>query len=239
MTNKYDFVRLSNTEPNNLVYNTILQHTPVCRKIGSQKLNYIYFIDDLNLSYSCAADTSARFAVKPSANLELARQLLETKSIYSEANEHFISLNDINFVLSCTYPGLRILNTNFWPSKFRFFLQFIRKNSKFFPFESKANKTLDLYSFESKRKDSCGKRVHVATAALARGIPASFGSVSDRNRTGTCQIAHPSVFVGQGVFAAGACQASLFIQFQGCRTRGPRSSTCGFQIKAYQEIKQK
>ena len=110
MTNKYDFVRMSNTEPNNLVYNTVLQHTPVCRKTGGHKLNYIYFIDDLNLSYSCAAETSARFVVKPSANLELARQLLETKSIYSEANEHFISLNDINFVLSCTYPGWNYLN---------------------------------------------------------------------------------------------------------------------------------
>jgi hypothetical protein len=72
MANKYDFVRLSNTEPNNLVYETLLHHTPLALKNKSdQRRGHIYFIDDLNLTYKCGLSGSR----SESANLELARQV--------------------------------------------------------------------------------------------------------------------------------------------------------------------
>lgn len=104
MTNKYDFVRLSNTEPNNLVYETLLAHTPLCqRKKNGNKRNLIYFIDDLNLTYKCSlSKTKNSRAV--SANLELARQILDTHYMYSPAEENFMSMADVNLILSCAYP---------------------------------------------------------------------------------------------------------------------------------------
>jgi hypothetical protein len=129
-------VRLSNTEPSNLVHDTILKHTPFCRakrinqgaNIGLKSLghssltaatsvpknNFIYFIDDLNLNYSCS---SVRHSMSSSglmtsdnrastANLELSRQILETHSMYSNETDYFVSLSDINFLFSCTYPGI-------------------------------------------------------------------------------------------------------------------------------------
>lgn len=67
---------------------------------------YIYFIDDLNLSFKCnkqLADLEQKQS--PSANLELARQIFETSNIYCKDNQNFMQLTEMNFILTCSYPG--------------------------------------------------------------------------------------------------------------------------------------
>ncbi len=100
---------MSNAEPSNLVHDTMLRHTPFCHKKKSKNeksCNYIYFIDDLNLNYSCSTQNLlfTKTTHKSLPNLELARQLLETHAIYSSETDYFMNLNEINFLFSCTYP---------------------------------------------------------------------------------------------------------------------------------------
>lgn len=100
---------MSNTEPNNFVYETILKHSPLVIKRKNDKRNkskFIYFIDDLNLSFKCNKQLEGLEKNQlPSANMELARQIFETNNIYCKDNQNFMQLTEMNFILTCSYPG--------------------------------------------------------------------------------------------------------------------------------------
>ena len=105
LQNKYDFTRVPNTEPDTSVYDTILRHAPFCRNkkstsINGNKFDYILFLDDLNARQTCEKNVSST-----SASLELVRQIIETKTVYSHEDDHFLPLNSVNLVLACAYPG--------------------------------------------------------------------------------------------------------------------------------------
>ena len=105
LQNKYDFSKINNTEPDSFVYETILRHAPFCRNkkstsINGNKFDYILFIDDLNTKQTCEKNV-----YQTSATLELIRQIIETKNIYSHDDDYFLPLNNINLILTCTYPG--------------------------------------------------------------------------------------------------------------------------------------
>lgn len=101
LLNKFDFIRLANTQPDTNLNDILLSHSPliVNRKnssINGHRYKYIYFIDDLNLSYSCCSASSS---------LELARQLLESNTIYLNDLDHFLPMKHVNYVFTCTNPN--------------------------------------------------------------------------------------------------------------------------------------
>ena len=105
LQNKYDFTKINNTEPDSFAYETILRHAPFCRNkkgmsINGNKFDYILFIDDLNTRQTCEKNV-----YQTSATLELIRQIIETRTIYSHDDDYFLPLNSINLILTCTYPG--------------------------------------------------------------------------------------------------------------------------------------
>ena len=120
MVNKFDWIRVPTIEPNCYLYNTLARQTPLCRNRKNASLNghkhqFVYFIDDLNCKYSCNSAQSDGSEVRrwrneknlagPSFSVELARQILETKSIYAYEQESFVPLSEINLMFSCAYPG--------------------------------------------------------------------------------------------------------------------------------------
>lgn len=104
MANKFDFVRLANTEPDNYLHKTLSAHSPLCANKKNSSMNghrysFVYFIDDLNTDYNCM-----KSGQQTSANLELSRQLLETNKLYITENDYFMPMKHINYVFSCSYP---------------------------------------------------------------------------------------------------------------------------------------
>lgn len=113
LANKYDHIKLHNIEPEQYVYTNIVKQTRFYQNkkynsFNGYKHNYLYFIDDLNLSYSCgkAADNRLDASSSESSNMELIRQIMETRKIYSDEENSFIDLNNINFILTSTYPEI-------------------------------------------------------------------------------------------------------------------------------------
>jgi hypothetical protein len=100
---------MHNLEPSTHIYDMMIRQTPFYKNkkytsLNAYKYNYLYFIDDLNVSYTCNAEKKQRNAT--STNMELIRQVLETQMVYSNEEKSFISMNNINFVLTSTNPGL-------------------------------------------------------------------------------------------------------------------------------------
>ncbi|CAF0731757.1 unnamed protein product, partial [Brachionus calyciflorus] len=101
LVNKYDFTKLNNTEPNDYVYEILLKQAQFYRNkkytsINGYKTNYIFFIDDLNVSFSSESNGSA--------SMELMRLLFETKSLFNKDDQLLTPFNDMNFMLTCSYP---------------------------------------------------------------------------------------------------------------------------------------
>ncbi len=109
MANKFDYIRLANAEPNNYIHKILCTHSPLCvnkknSSMNAHRYSFIYFIDDLNMDYSCRVNSSSSTGVS-SSTIELARQLLETNLIYLNENDYFLPMKHINYVFTCTYPG--------------------------------------------------------------------------------------------------------------------------------------
>lgn len=105
LTNKYDFCKLNSNEPNNGIYDILTKHLPFSKAKKYPSLNnyshdFIYFIDDLNVNYQSSVDKLSK-----SSTLELIRQIMETKSVYSDEDQALINLNNTSFLFACTYPG--------------------------------------------------------------------------------------------------------------------------------------
>jgi GTPase SAR1 family protein len=102
LNGKFDFVKMASMEPDNNVYKLIVNQTEFCRSkrnssIIDHKSNFVYFIDDLNVKYSCDSKNE-------SSNMELLRQIMETKMIYSYDDESLMPITDINFAVCLSYP---------------------------------------------------------------------------------------------------------------------------------------
>ena len=108
---------MSNSEPSNSLYNSLIRHTPLCRakknsSFNGHKFNIFYFIDDLNISLKCSEEK--RNNTSECYGTELARHLIETNTLYSPDDEQFIPFTNINFIFSSTYPNK---TPNFHPLK--------------------------------------------------------------------------------------------------------------------------
>ena len=111
VSNKYDFVKMHNLEPNTFIYDNIIRQNRFYQNkkyisMNGHKYNNLYFIDDLNLSYQCPSQKNLQGkSLTNSSNMELMRQLLETQMIYSNEEKGFISImNNINFLFTSTNP---------------------------------------------------------------------------------------------------------------------------------------
>lgn len=102
LANKFDYIRLANAEPSNQIHKTLVNHSPLCANKKNSSMNahrysFVYFIDDLNMDYSCRQ--------RSSSTIEVARQLLESQSLYLNENDHFLPMKHVNYVYTCGYPN--------------------------------------------------------------------------------------------------------------------------------------
>jgi hypothetical protein len=105
---------MHNLEPNSYLYDMVIRQTNFYHhkkytSLCAYKYSYLYFIDDVNVSYRCNQERGCLgIGASPattSANMELVRQLLETQMFYSTEEKAFITMNNVNLILAATNPG--------------------------------------------------------------------------------------------------------------------------------------
>jgi hypothetical protein len=139
-------VKIHNLEPNTHVYDMIIRQTQFYQNkkytsLNAYKYNYLYFVDDVNVSYTCSAEKQNALS-QTSTNMELIRQVLETQMVYSNEEKAFISMNNINFVLTSTCPGnYNQMRTYFCSLKVKFLL-ILEKSDNFLPLNQRLTKHL-------------------------------------------------------------------------------------------------
>jgi GTPase SAR1 family protein len=105
LNNKYNFIKMQNTEPHNNLHRNISTQSPFIKsKFGettrtSRRSKYIYFVDDFNVSFSMSNSAPT------SQNFELLRQINETQSVFSTEDDSLMLLSEVNFITTCTIPS--------------------------------------------------------------------------------------------------------------------------------------
>jgi hypothetical protein len=106
LTNKYDYAKLTNISPHTYTRDTFYRLFNFTRNkkhtsINNYKYDFVYFIDDLNINYTCYQNNKIK------SNLEFVRQLIETQSIYDD-DYYKQTTRGMNLLLCCSYPNRSI-----------------------------------------------------------------------------------------------------------------------------------
>lgn len=105
LLSRYDYSRISSIEPGDHVQKTLMRNIPFIKakkypSINNYSNNYVFVIEDLNVNYA-----PRRRSTQSSSSMELARQIMETRTLGpSEEGDH-IGLEHVVLLFTCSFCG--------------------------------------------------------------------------------------------------------------------------------------